>query len=182
MISTVFLAVGLLRLGSRMRMLSEDWRPTYLRSKLLLWSFASVLVGFNATILVVTALPETQGNVPCFYWPVTIVAIVIAAIIHWCMLRALWTKWRGGPMTLGQRIGFEVKVHSQDDEEAIPDSLNHLMREAIADGSRRRVEYMVKQWSSQSWLEADSFQATGTTAVIVQRLRAGCTMVTKYLE
>ena len=126
-----------------MRILSEDWRPTYLRNKLLLWSFVFVFVGFNVVILVMTALPDSQGTVPCFYWPVTIAVIVIAAILHWSVLRALWAKWRGGQITLGQRIGFEVKIHSQDDEEAIPDSLNCLMKEAIADGSRRRVEYKV---------------------------------------
>lgn len=141
---TVCLALGLLFLKSRMRTLVEDWKPMYLKNKLMLWGVSFIFVGFNAAILILTALPIDKGEIPRFYWPVTIAAIIAAAVLHWLVIRALRMKWRGSQTTLGQRVGFEVKVYSQDDEEDIPDSLNHLMQQAIADGSRRRIEYKVR--------------------------------------
>jgi hypothetical protein len=125
-----------------MKILDEAWRPTYLRPKSCLYFFCAIVVGFNLMIAISTALPRLPGGVPSFYYPVAVAALVCAAILYWGVLRALQWNW-GGNVSLGQRIGFEVRIHSQDDAEELPDSLDQLMREAIADGSRRRVEYKV---------------------------------------
>jgi hypothetical protein len=137
----VFLGAGLFLLSRRMRILKEGWRPTYFKSKYFLWGFGAVFGGFNVFIVVVTALPKPPGEVPSFYWPVAIGALVGAATLYWGVLQALQLKIHG-QKTLGEKIGFEVQIHSQDDDD-IPNSLTQLMKEAIADGSRRRVEYRV---------------------------------------
>lgn len=123
-----------------MRTLDENWRLTYFKSKYFLYVFGALFGGVNVTIVVIAALPHQPGEVPDFYWPVAITALVVAATLHWAVLQALQRKW------LGKKVGFEVRIHNQDDdeEEDIPDSLTGPMRDAIADGSRRRVEYKVR--------------------------------------
>ena len=133
----VFLGIGLFKLARRMRILNKNWKPAYFKSKYFLYVFGALFGGLNVTIAVISALPHQPGEVPNFYWPVAIAALVVAATLYWAVLQALQRTW------LGEKIGFEVRIHSQDDDD-IPDGLTRLMRDAIADGSRRRVEYRVR--------------------------------------
>lgn len=124
-----------------MQLLDESWRPRYLRPNYLLYAFVILFVGFNTTIVVTTALPYAQGQALSFYWSVAIAALIFVSTLYWGVLRALQWNW-GGQVPLGRKIGFEVRIHSQGDDE-IPESLHQIMKDAIADGSRRRIEYKV---------------------------------------
>jgi hypothetical protein len=139
--SLVFLGVGLLRLSRRMKLLDEKWRPVYLRSKFTLYTFVAIFTGFNTAIVVTVALPRPRGQLPSFYWPVAIAALVTAASVYWGVLQMLQSSW-GGEKPLGERFGFHVRICSKDDDD-IPESLTGLMKVAVEDGSRRRVEYRV---------------------------------------
>ena len=60
-------------------------------------------------------------------------------------VKALQAKW-GGQKTLGQRIGFEIRVHEEGDAD-IPESMRRLMRQAHWDGSKRRLAYTVSSYT-----------------------------------
>jgi hypothetical protein len=181
-IGIVFLALGLLRLSGRMKILNEAWRPIYLRPKSCLYVFCAIVVGFNLMIAISTALPRLPGEVPSFYYPIAVAAIFCAAILYWAVLRGLQWNW-GGNVPLGQKIGFEVRIHSKDDAEELPDSLDQLMREAIADGSRRRVEYKV--WPHRRLRRSfgtDINQVSGWLATIAEHTQKTVRLLRRYLE
>jgi hypothetical protein len=140
----VFLGFGLFRLTKRMRTIKEhgQWKPAYLKNRVTLYGVALAFISVNMLVLVVTAKPKDSGTIPRFYWPVTMAAVLAAAAIYWGVFKALQMSF-GGEKTLGQKIGFEVSVYNEGDED-IPEVMMRLMREAGRDGSRRRVSYKVR--------------------------------------
>ena len=56
-------------------------------------------------------------------------------------VKALQAKW-GGQKTLGQKIGFEIQIHEEGNEDIL-ESMRGLMVEAHWDGSKRRLAYMI---------------------------------------
>jgi hypothetical protein len=137
-----FLGIGLLRLKGRMRLLQSNWKPTYMKNNVVLIFVSFVFVSINIVTLVMTALPEGQGSIPSFYWPITLAGVIGLGLIYWGILRILQVKGLKD-RTLGSRIGLEVKVYEEGDEN-VPEEMKFLMREAVGDGSRRRVQYKVR--------------------------------------
>ena len=80
-------------------------------------------------------MPHDAGTTPRFYWAVMVAAIFVVAGTYWSILQVLRTA-------VGERIGFRVEVHETRDEDISP-SLRPLMKQAVADGSHRRLTYKV---------------------------------------
>ena len=97
-----------------------------------MYGIGLLFIGFNVLLLVVTAMPRDPGTVPRFYWAVMLAAIVIAGCLYWSILKLLQSR-------LGRVVGFQLQVHDSHDE--VPDSLRALMKDAVADGSNRRLVY-----------------------------------------
>lgn len=137
------LGIGLLRLKSRMQASYPNWKPTYLTTKVSVMLVSGAVVSVNIVILVMTALP-TGGSIPNFYWPVTVVGFIGLGVAHWAVLRLLGVKGPkpDGRVTLGSKIGLEVDVYEEGDDD-IPEEMRFLMHEAALDGSRRRLKYKV---------------------------------------
>ena len=150
----VCLGIGLLRLKSRMQTLYPNWKPTYLTTRVSVMVVSGAVVSVNIVILVMTALP-TGGSVPNYYWPVTIVGFIGFGVAYWTVLKVLGVKGpkSGGRVTLGSKIGLEVNVYEEGDDD-IPEEMRFLMREAALDGSRRRLKYKVQQFAAHTlpWL------------------------------
>ena len=105
---------------------------------------SGAIVSVNIVILVMTALP-TGGSIPNYYWPVTILGFISFGVAYWAVLRLLGV---GGPkldgrMTLGSRIGLEVNIYEEGDDD-VPEDMRFLMREAVLEGSRRRLKFKVR--------------------------------------
>lgn len=139
----LFLGIGILRLAKRMRTLSDnaDWQLRYMSSPFILYPVVTIFLGINMLMIVITAMSRRPGTIPRYYWVVTFFACVAAGALYWCGLKVLQLDFGSGT-TLGKRIGFEVNVWNEGDED-IPDNLRDIMEDAVIDGSRRRVTYKV---------------------------------------
>jgi hypothetical protein len=139
----VFLGLGIFRLTKVMRNApeQEDWRLSYLRNPFARYLVIGAFVGFNIVILVVTAIPVGDRSVPAFYSPVMMGAILLVSLAYLGFLKLLSVRVGRGN-TVGQRVGFEVQVYTEGDED-IPERMKMLMTEANWDGSRRRLAYTV---------------------------------------
>ena len=126
-----------------MQTLNPNWKPTYLTNTVSVVLVSGVFVSVNIVILVMTALP-TVDEVPNYYWPVTIVGFMAFGLAYWGVLRLLGVKGPtpGGRMTLASKIGLEVNIYEEGDDN-IPEEMRFLMHEAALDGSRRRLQYKV---------------------------------------
>jgi hypothetical protein len=126
-----------------MRTISEtsDWKFAYLSNKGILYPVTFVFIGMNLLMVVITAMPETPGTIPRYYWPITVLACLAAGAAYWGGLTSLQLKF-GSERTLGARIGFEVNIYNEGDED-IPEDFRNIMADAFVDGSRRRVTYKV---------------------------------------
>lgn len=154
--SLVFLGVGIFRLEKRMRTISEtgDWKPVYMSNKFSLYIIVLIFMGINALMIVVTAMPKAPGAIPRYYWPVTVFACVVAGAVYWCGLKSLQMTF-GGEKTLGARIGLEVNVYNEGDED-IPEHMKSGMADAKFDGSRRRVSYKVSLYHFEAFIGCGS--------------------------
>jgi hypothetical protein len=144
LICAAFLGIGLFRLKGRMRLLQHNWQPTYMRNDFVLTFVALVFVAINIVILVMTALPESPGTIPRFYWPISLVAVIAVGIVYWGVLRIFEVPEdhddKGS--SIGSKIGLKINVYEEGDEN-VPIEMRFLMRDAVGDGSRRRVDYKV---------------------------------------
>jgi hypothetical protein len=118
-----------------------DWKPVYMKNTFILYAVALTFIGMNALMLVMTARPKVQGEIPRFYWPIAVGGCMAMGAVYWALLKSMQLKF-GGETTLGSKIGFEVQVYNEGDED-IPPRMRFLMEEANLDGSRRRVSYKV---------------------------------------
>jgi len=137
----VFLGLGLFRLKKRMRLMYPNWTPTYMKNRFTLYPIALVFIGSNIVIMVITAMPRSPNSIPRFYWPITILAVISAALVYWGALMIMRLKWGQEGGTLGAKIGFEVHVYEKGDD--IPENMRFLMWEASEEGSRRRLKYKI---------------------------------------
>lgn len=128
-----------------MQLLRHNWKPTYIRNPFVLWSVAVAFVSFNVVILVVTAMPQDPGTIPRFYWPVTIVGVMTLGVFYWLVLKIFQVKGYkdSKASSISSKIGLEINVYEEGDED-IPMEMRFLMREAVGDGSRRRLDYKVR--------------------------------------
>lgn len=144
LILTAFLGIGLFRLKGRMRQLRHNWRPTYMRNDFVLTFIAFIFVAINIVILVMTALPESPGTIPRFYWPISLVAVMAVGLLYWGVLRIFQVPedQDDKSSSIGSKLGLKINVYEEGDEN-VPMEMRFLMREAVGDGSRRRVDYKV---------------------------------------
>ena len=129
-----------------MRLGKSNWRPTYLKNRVILLLISFIFVSINVVILVIDALPQKSNTTPRFYWPITILAIFVVGVLYWGVLRMLRAKGSmdmGTERTLGSRLGLEVSIYEQGDQD-VPEEMKPLMRDAVRDGTRRRVQYKVR--------------------------------------
>ena len=117
-------------------MSNPSWRLTYLRSELSLYLVGIAFISLNILMLVVTARPHTPGTVPRYYWAVLFVGIIAFGTCYWGVLKALQGS-------IGAKMGFQVQVYEPADDDTSDSRLSALIREAVADGSHRRVCYKV---------------------------------------
>jgi amino acid transporter len=141
---TVFLALGLFWLPSTMRNKTPNWKPTYLKNRAFLAFVAILFIAINIVILVLSSLPSNPGKVPRFYWAVSTVALVVAALTYWAILRLCEVK--GDKRNrLAEKFGFYVYLYKEGDDvpDDAPDGQKFSMYEASLDGSDRRLFYKV---------------------------------------
>lgn len=120
---------------------SGEWKPVYMKNKFILYTVSLTFIGVNILMLVMTARPDIKGDIPRFYWAVAVVGSISMGALYWALLKSTQLKlW--GNTTLGSKIGFEVQVYNEGDDD-IPVRMRALMEEANLDGSRRRVSYKV---------------------------------------
>ncbi|OAL45369.1 amino acid transporter [Pyrenochaeta sp. DS3sAY3a] len=157
-IMMVFLGVGVFFLKKRMETISDthDWKPIYMSNKLTLYTVVFVFIGINLLMVVITAMPDSPGTIPRYYWPITVLTCVAAGALYWCGLKALQVKF-GEHRALGACIGLEVNVYNEGDE-GIPDNMKNIMADALIDGSRRRVTYKVSLNHLNPFLSAELTQ------------------------
>ncbi|KAI9709140.1 MAG: hypothetical protein M1820_003587 [Bogoriella megaspora] len=136
------LGVGLPRLQARMRLLNPTWKPTYLKNRAVMLVICFIFVSINIITLVIEALPATPGTTPRFYWPITIAGVFVVGVLYWGFLRLLQARGLKTQRTLGARLGLEVKVYEEGDDD-IPADMRGLLRDAARDGSRRRLQYKI---------------------------------------
>ena len=106
--------------------------------------FVSVIfVAVDIVILVVTALPSGEGDVPRFWWPVILVGVIAFGLIYWSAFKILQAGSIGRMRNIGSRIGLEVSIYEPGDE-SVPEDMRIPLFEAVRDGSRRRVDYKVR--------------------------------------
>jgi hypothetical protein len=139
------LGIGLFRLKGRMRQLRHNWRPTYIRNDFVLGFIAIVFFSINIVILVMIALPEDPGTIPRFYWPISMAAVVAFSLLYWGALRVFQVPeaQTDTSSSIGSKVGLKIKVYEDGDGD-VPVEMRFLMREAVRDGSRRRLDYKVR--------------------------------------
>ncbi|KAF2108836.1 amino acid permease-domain-containing protein [Lophiotrema nucula] len=138
-ILTVFMAIGLFRLKSRMRLSNPLWDHTYLKNPLLLASVALTFAGLNIVVMVMTALPVDEGRIPRFYWAVAMGGLAAAGTLYWAFFRLFQANDPKRRWNVASKMGVEVFIYEDGDE--VPDEMDLPMFEAAADGSRRRLDY-----------------------------------------
>lgn len=126
-----------------MNVRNGEWQLSYLTHRPVLYCLATIFIGMNCVILVVSALPKTRGTIPRWWWP-TITAMVLGgSFLYWSGFTALQMQNPFSPgQSVGATIGFEIIVHQEEDE-TFPDKFSKLMVQARNDGSARRIEYKV---------------------------------------
>lgn len=127
-----------------MQLLRHNWKPTYMRNYVVLICVATIFASFNIVILAITAIPQDPGTIPRFYWPVTIVGVMAFGVCYWGVLRVFQVSSYedSKPSSIGSKFGLEINVYEEGDEN-VPVEMRFLMREAVGDGSRRRLDYKV---------------------------------------
>lgn len=121
------------------------WRPSYLRSKLLAIPLPLLFVAMNLLILVQGARPHSPGTIARFWWPAITGFIFAGSFVYWCGLMLLQARIPLTEFTVGEVIGFKVIVRYENDED-IPNDFQRVLAQARNDGSRRRVEYQVREF------------------------------------
>lgn len=137
-----------------------------------------IFVASNGVILVMTALPRSFGEIPRWYWPITVGVVIGAAMFYWGILRLLMVPWGRDGRILGSILGFEPHIYESDATD-FPDDDRFLMLEARHEGTSRLIIYKV---SNSSFLASTS--ATQQYSQIVSRSLAPqkhCTMDTNQL-
>lgn len=127
-----------------MQLLRHNWKPTYMKNYFVLGFVALVFVCFNIVILVMTARPHDPDTVPRFYWPITVVGVMAFGVFYWGVLRIFQVSAHqdSKPSSISSKLGLEINVY-EDGDENVPMEMRFLMREAVGDGSRRRLDYKV---------------------------------------
>ena len=109
-------------------------------------------------VIIWGAKPKAPGTIPRFWWVVIFVLIVAGSFMYWSVM--MLTQVRLGKVkngereTIGSKIGFEVLIYNETDDE-VPQAMQEAMVQSRLDGSRRRVGYKVSP-SKQNLLRACS--------------------------
>lgn len=142
-LTSVFVGIGIFSLHQRMNARNGGWKLSYLTHRPVLYCLATIFIGINCVVLVVSALPQKRGTIPRWWWPAITAMVLGASFLYWSGFTALQMENPFSPgQTVGAAIGFEIIVHQEDDE-SIPDKFSKLMVQARNDGSARRIEYRV---------------------------------------
>ena len=78
---------------------------------------------------------------PGFWFPIVVGAIFGFGTLYWSFFQILQLRWGG--RSVGERVGFEVAIYNEDDND-VPENMRNPMLEAQKDGSRHRMEYKVR--------------------------------------
>lgn len=113
-------------------------------NKFVLYILPLVFTAGNLIILIWGAKPRSPGEIPRFWWPVIFFLIISGGAIYWaCMVATqIRINHRGKDTTIGEVIGFQVKIYNESDE-VVPPNMEEAIVQSRLDGSRRRVGYQV---------------------------------------
>jgi hypothetical protein len=146
---TIFVAIGLLKLGKCMRSLPNysNYQLTFFRSKLLLWVITIIFAVGNLLILIFACKTHAGGKISRWWWPVTTVILFFASFVWWAGIYILQIPTRvtdpktAEKKTVGELIGFKVLVYYKDTIN-VPPVVEKDIDESLAakvDGSGRRL-------------------------------------------
>ncbi|KAL6252611.1 hypothetical protein RBB50_000330 [Rhinocladiella similis] len=143
--------LGLYRLTSRMQQTWPGWRPMIFTNKFVLYILPLVFTAGNLIILIWGAKPRSPGEIPRFWWPVIFFLIISGGAIYWaCMVATqIRINHRGKDTTIGEVIGFQVKIYNESDE-VVPPNMEEAIVQSRLDGSRRRVGYQFSGWFAKA--------------------------------
>ncbi|OCL12989.1 amino acid transporter [Glonium stellatum] len=138
---TIFIALGLYRLHSRM---GPNWHPEFLTNKYVYHVLPVLFIGINAIILGWGAKPNAPSTIPRYWWSIVNLLVFVSSALYWAVLRILQVKftYEGRLYNIGSIVGFEVKIHNETDQDTPPHMLAAMVQSRL-DGSRRRVEFLV---------------------------------------
>jgi amino acid transporter len=153
---TILVAIGLLKLKSRMRTLPNhsNYRLTFFRSRPLLWVVTIIFAMGNLLILIFAGKTHDAGKIPRWWWPITILILFFASFLYWAGIYILQLPSKtqdtrtGNFKTLGEIIGLEVLVYDKDSPN-VPADVGKDIDEKLAakvDGSGRRVVVRTSGW------------------------------------
>lgn len=135
-----------------MRQTWPGWQPTIFTNKLVRWTLPLLFLVGNLMILILGAKPRSPGKISRFWWPATFFLIIAGGVLYWACLVATQIKIRhlGKETTIGEVIGFEVKIYNETDER-VPANMQEAIVQSRLDGSRRRVGYQVRPPQPHTW-------------------------------
>ena len=139
----VFLGIGILRLRGCMRKTYPNWDFLYLRKQALRYSVAIIFVVSNLFTMVLSARAHQPGQIPRWYWPIALGALIAVALLYWSALRCLGRQDKPNGKSLGSIIGLRLDIYQQGDSD-IPEEMQFMMFEAREAGFRRGLRYTVR--------------------------------------
>jgi amino acid transporter len=153
---TVFVAIGLLKLRTRMRSHPNhsNYQLTFFRSKPFLWAVAIIFAIGNLLIVIFAGKTHNVGKIPRWWWPVTTAILFFASFVYWAGIYILQLPTKaqdtktGNFKTVGELIGFKIIVYYKNTVN-VPPVVEKNIDETLAakvDGSGRRVVVQTSGW------------------------------------
>lgn len=142
----MFVAGGLYRLKKRMRQTCPGWENEFLTSKYIRQPLPVVFGLMNLIVLIWGASPHTPGTIARKWWPIITLSIFFGGFLYWAVFRILQVQIQskgGQDKTIGEKIGFNVIVHNETDQD-VPEHMREDIARSRLDGSRRRTEHKVR--------------------------------------
>lgn len=129
-----------------MRLIWPNWTLSYFTNRFTLYFFVFIFAASNTTILVITALPHSPGEIPRWEWPVAVAVVIGAGLVYWGILRLLMVPWGKGEFTLGSIIGLEPHIYESNADDH-PEDIRPLMLAARHEGMPSLVKYKVSHFN-----------------------------------
>ncbi|KAF2730347.1 hypothetical protein EJ04DRAFT_567848 [Polyplosphaeria fusca] len=147
---SMWVALGLFGLESRMKEQYARYRLTIFRTKYILYPVPIIFAFGNLLVLIFAAKAKTPGKIPRYWWPITLALILLGSFMYWGVMMITRKKIRikGVEKTVGEVVGFEVIVYNKDSIN-MPATVKEDIAETLAakiDGSKRRVEVRSSRW------------------------------------
>ncbi|KAF2129907.1 hypothetical protein P153DRAFT_315302 [Dothidotthia symphoricarpi CBS 119687] len=153
-LASTLVALGLPLLQSRMRSHTPNYNLNFFHFKPLLYILLAIFVPGNILILIFSGKTTNPGKIPRWWWPTTIVFLLFVSFLCWAAIRismieiSVLDRSTGEMKTIGDYIGFKVKVYHLDTED-MPSNIKGSIVEAFAakiDGSQRRIQVKTSGW------------------------------------